>query len=650
MVASWCFGLGVERTVRVIISMEPGIENDVLHLICSTGIIQLTEPKHVKSVVPVDVEKEMEHYKTLLNGIRELYKKLTSAEPSIVDMREIGEYLDIAKIERDMEYLNNRYREIMRGKHIEISIEEIDKVDFAIIEKLIEENYELFEKREEKLKEFVEEFVPKADRLYTALRYLQGIADLKKKFVVYSEKENRMFMEGWVPRSKKKRLEGMLRQISDDYGKEVSVRYVKIKHEEAPVLITPSKILRPFTSIIKQQGDPSHSEVDPTPIVALLWIMMFGIMFPDFGQGIVLIIMGLIFYRMKTIFGFSGRSVGILLILCGIAATISGLLVGEFFLIETEPMLPGLEPGWSTNTKYILFMLKMAIFFGIVQIMIGLVLGLANNLRSGEISEAIFGGRGVAGIILFIGIIVFACNFLDVSIIPGISIVNRSPVKIGFTVASGALNGVFIMIMGGILLRLLPRVIGKIRLSTKLRGILDIAIKAMLIILIVLGLVMLALNMAYTPSTLGPPLVDKTPIEIGLECTIGLLGGAAMILVGTVMILLLPFVSEELTFVDGIGEILERFLSFISNILSYARIFGFALVHLMLGYAATEILHANIGTGIKWFFLGLFNFIALTIELIVVTIQSTRLILYEFMTKFYHGTGTLFRPTKIIIG
>ena len=52
--------------------------------------------------------------------------------------------------------------------------------------------------------------------------------------------------------------------------------------------------IRPFESITKLYGTPDYSEVDPTPILALTFPILFGLMFGDIGHGIVLILAGLL--------------------------------------------------------------------------------------------------------------------------------------------------------------------------------------------------------------------------------------------------------------------------------------------------------------------------------------------------------------------
>ena len=46
-------------------------------------------------------------------------------------------------------------------------------------------------------------------------------------------------------------------------------------------------------------GLPSYDEVDPTPFVAITYVLLFGIMFGDLGQGICVSIVGWLMWKFK---------------------------------------------------------------------------------------------------------------------------------------------------------------------------------------------------------------------------------------------------------------------------------------------------------------------------------------------------------------
>ena len=90
----------------------------------------------------------------------------------------------------------------------------------------------------------------------------------------------------------------------------------------------------------------------------------------------------------------------------------------------------------------------------------------------------------------------------------------------------------------------------------------------------------------------------------------------------------------------GVAELIETFLSFMTNSISYVRLAAFAIAHGALGLSAA-ILSNTIGFFPAYLAM---NLLVMTIEALAVLIQCMRLTYYEFFTKFYSGSGTIFRP------
>ena len=55
-----------------------------------------------------------------------------------------------------------------------------------------------------------------------------------------------------------------------------------------PTVAVKNRLLAPFAMLVKQYGIPQYGEVDPTPLFALTFLLMFGAMFGDLGQGAVI--------------------------------------------------------------------------------------------------------------------------------------------------------------------------------------------------------------------------------------------------------------------------------------------------------------------------------------------------------------------------
>lgn len=94
----------------------------------------------------------------------------------------------------------------------------------------------------------------------------------------------------------------------------------------------------------------------------------------------------------------------------------------------------------------------------------------------------------------------------------------------------------------------------------------------------------------------------------------------------------------------ALGELLERSLQLAVNTLSFARVGAFALAHAGLSSAVVALAAiAGHGPG-GLLVLVLGNLLILILEAMVVSIQTTRLVLFEFFTRFLMGAGRVFLP------
>ena len=235
--------------------------------------------------------------------------------------------------------------------------------------------------------------------------------------------EDLRIIQGWVSAEKIPLLREELEKLGRRFRGGLAYRLEEpSREEEAPTILRNPKLFKIFESIVAQYGWPGYREVDPTIISGILWTLMFGFMFPDFGQGLVIAGLGaFLAYRYRgRLLGMSSRKVGRLMIRLGVSAAIFGLLFGEFFLMEVRPLIPNLRPGWLEDPAGAVWLLKTAIFFGAAQIILGMAISTWNELRHGDRAEALLAHHGLAGIAAFLGFILTAFNFLGVSVIPGV--------------------------------------------------------------------------------------------------------------------------------------------------------------------------------------------------------------------------------------
>jgi V/A-type H+-transporting ATPase subunit I len=95
---------------------------------------------------------------------------------------------------------------------------------------------------------------------------------------------------------------------------------------------------------------------------------------------------------------------------------------------------------------------------------------------------------------------------------------------------------------------------------------------------------------------------------------------------------------------SALGQLLEHTIQVLINTLSFARVGAFALAHAGLASAVIALADAT-GSALSYaLVLVLGNVLILVVEGLVVSIQTTRLVLFEFFTRFFRAEGREFRP------
>jgi V/A-type H+-transporting ATPase subunit I len=93
------------------------------------------------------------------------------------------------------------------------------------------------------------------------------------------------------------------------------------------------------------------------------------------------------------------------------------------------------------------------------------------------------------------------------------------------------------------------------------------------------------------------------------------------------------------------GEMVEVLLQIAVNTVSFARVGAFALAHAGLSVAVADLAEAA-GTIGYWPVIIFGNAFIIGLEGLVVSIQTTRLMLFEFFIRFLHAGGQEFRPLQ----
>jgi V/A-type H+-transporting ATPase subunit I len=379
-------------------------------------------------------------------------------------------------------------------------------------------------------------------------------------FRYFRNTDHTFLLSGWVPAAHQKDFVRGIREATkgrcvvreirpEDF---LSVREGKV---QVPVRLKNPALVRPFELLTSAYGTPSYTNLDPTPLVGLSFLLMFGIMFGDVGHGLVLaLIGGLLFLKLKG----EARQAGLLILYAGCSSMVFGFLFGSIFgFEETLPTL------WLKPMESISELFKTLIFFGTGMISVSILLNVCNKLKKGQWPLAIFNKSGIIGLAFYWSGVFMAMQILSPS----------TGAKSGFQKA-------------------LPFMLGG-------------------------AFVLLLLQEPISRFLMGKKKLFHEGAVTGL--------------------------------MEAVMEMLETFLGFLANTVSFIRVAAFALAHAGLFMAVFELCKGvqNVAHGsVSLVIMIVGNIGIIMLEGLVVTIQSVRLEFYEFFTRFFEHGNNPYKPVR----
>lgn len=203
---------------------------------------------------------------------------------------------------------------------------------------------------------------------------------------------------GWMVEEEALKLKSELEQREAD-----TICILDNKHETVdvtpPTKLKNPKLFKPYEMYIKMYGLPAYNEIDPTIFVALTYAFIFGAMFGDVGQGLVLMIGGFILYKVKKM------NLAAIISSAGFFSTIFGFMFGSIFGFEDIIDAVWLHPAKAMmdvpfigklNTVFI-----VAIGFGMILILITMIMNIINSVKAHDKEKLWFDTNGVAGLVFY---------------------------------------------------------------------------------------------------------------------------------------------------------------------------------------------------------------------------------------------------------
>lgn len=252
--------------------------------------------------------------------------------------------------------------------------------------------------------------IEKLKQIAAWAKYESELFDYQKYAVVL---DDGFTLSGYVPQSDFERFKKALSELEN-------VKIVEDNSEKAmqkaPVKLKNRWFARPFEMFVSMYGLPAGGDIDPTPIVAITYSLLFGIMFGDVGQGVLLFLITyfIMWRKMKM-------KIGLIISRCSIFSVLFGFVYGSLFGFE-EAMNPlytaiglkskPIEVMESTN-----LILISSIAIGVLIIGAAMLTGIISKFKRKKTGDAIFSVNGISGFVFYFAIVLAAVKiFLNLNI------------------------------------------------------------------------------------------------------------------------------------------------------------------------------------------------------------------------------------------
>ena len=267
-------------------------------------------------------------------------------------------------------------------------------------------------------------------------------AELKQRL---AQTSHCAILDGWVPASMEKTVAEALDQFECAYETEDPA-----PGDEPPVLLRNNRFAANFEWVIGMYSYPRYGTFDPTFIMSIFYMIIFGLMFADFGYGLLLSVLCFVgikvlnprapMKRMLMMFGF-----------CGISSAIMGAVFGGWFgnlpIAIMEQVAPNAVDSaaghifasglWFNPLDDPMTFLVISLGVGAVHLIAGMAIKFVVLCKEGHALEAIC--TILPYWVLFAGLGMFAVGIAKPGLIP-------SGVSAGVSLAGAAM----ILCMNGI--------------------------------------------------------------------------------------------------------------------------------------------------------------------------------------------------------
>lgn len=257
-----------------------------------------------------------------------------------------------------------------------------------------------------RISDFWQENKKECADIYSVAKCLSEIYEIRKNAAVHNGK---FIFVGWI-------IKDDCKAFGEKAEKVAGVKVEMTDYDKNNMKATPptrlknSFLARPYEMFVDMYGMPSYEDIDVTAFVAITYSILFGMMFGDLGQGLVLAVLGWLGWKLKKI------KLCRILIPCGLSATVFGFIYGSCF--GFEDMLDPLYKALGMSGKPLPVMesintiLILAIGVGVFMVVAVMLLNIIVSLRNKEIGKALFTENGVVGVVFYLAAVSAVYKFM----------------------------------------------------------------------------------------------------------------------------------------------------------------------------------------------------------------------------------------------
>lgn len=230
------------------------------------------------------------------------------------------------------------------------------------------------------------------ENLYSTLYTMQRVYDLCKG---RGEVGGMFVLSGWIPEDtyvkikEKIELDAPMSSIITEQVSDIPYKGVRI-----PTMLRNNRLVRAFQDVVAMYSVPSYGEVDPSPFVAVTFILFFGFMFGDVGHGALLYLAAWYLGKKRIL----SKSLAYVMKCASCSSMVFGLLYGSIMGVEDIFPALWLSPMHDTGKLF-----GVAILAGVVMISAGMILNMIVRYRERDFGRLLFDGQGLAGLFVYWG-------------------------------------------------------------------------------------------------------------------------------------------------------------------------------------------------------------------------------------------------------